>query len=113
MKYVIIGTLATLVILLLLYGIPNMDKKILDGDNDFDESNLIGIINYVGIKYHRDSFKLIGNDKEFVFSSHPIDSNKLSFSVIAQIGDSIIKKPSSDTLLLIKKRVTYKFLIDN
>lgn len=110
MKYFISIVLLILVIFLVFYGIPNTDKNITEAYQKLYSAKLNGSIEYLDIKYHRDSFKL-NNTEEYVFSSFPTSFNHKSFASLARKGNLVVKLPNSDTLTLIKDGNIYKFLI--
>lgn len=110
MKYVF-TILAILIMLLLFYGIPTTDKNIREAFLKFDSAELNGKLESIDIKYHRDCIKLTDSNEEYVFSSYPLYDGTKSFAVLAKKGDTIIKRPKSDTLLLTKEGKGYLFLI--
>ena len=78
--------------------------------NQFDNANINGKLENVGIRYHKCTFKIEGIDEEFCFN--PITSNlndNQIFDHFAVKGDSIIKSSNSDTLKLIKKNKIYLY----
>jgi hypothetical protein len=110
MKYFVGAILFILVMLAIFYGIPNTDKNIRESYRKLYEAKLNGKIEYLSIRYHRDSFKLT-NSNEFVFSSYPILDNQRSFSSLAEKGNRVVKLSNSDTLVLAKESKAYKFLL--
>ena len=76
----------------------------------FDTTNIHGVINNVGIRYHGSYFKIIGNKNDFVFFPNTGKLNGFNiFDQLAQKGDSIIKPAYSDTLVLIKNNKKYLY----
>lgn len=110
MKY-IFTSLVILILLLLFYGIPRTDNKIKATFLKFDSADLNGKLESIYIKYHRDCIKLTDSDEEYIFSSYPLYEGTKSFAVLAKRGDTITKRPKSDTLLLSKAGKGYFFLI--
>ncbi len=110
MKY-IFTILVILILLLLFYGIPGTDKNIKEAFLKFDSAELNGKLESIEIKYHRDCIKLTDSDEEYIFSSYPLHEGNKSFAVLAKKGDTITKRPKSDTLLLTKEGKGYLFLI--
>lgn len=78
--------------------------------NQFDNANINGKLEHVGIKYRLCSFKIEGIDEEFCFDAltSNLNDNQI-FNHIAEKGDSIIKESNSDTLKLIKKNKIYLY----
>ena len=76
----------------------------------FFNSNLIGTLEYVDVKFHGVAFKLINDDNEYVFYPYTSLLNDMKiFNHFANVGDSIFKPIKSDTLVLVKNHRQYKY----
>ena len=76
----------------------------------FNSNKLDGKIRSVSISSGLSFFKLDNEDVRYSFSPLAVESNKdKNFSSIATIGDSIFKKPFSDTLVLTHKGQMYYY----
>ena len=110
-KILLFGLIGILIFVLILLGGRYQTKLSLDNFKLFNESNLDGIISYVGIKNHGVSFKLENDTSEYVF--YPISDKTINgghiFNYFAEPGDKVIKEAYGDTLLLIKSDNTYKY----
>jgi hypothetical protein len=113
-----IKILLGLFVLLLLIGWHYwgkvMDKNIEQEYVQFYNTNLIGVIEKVGIKYHGTSLQLKGDRKEYVFypySDAQLNKGKV-FENFAKAGDSVVKPLKSDTLILIKGKRTYLYTFE-
>lgn len=84
------------------------DRQIYKYYSEFNQTNIDGKIESVGMKLHGTSFRIKGNAVEFQFYPYP-DKNGMSFRSIASEGARIIKPPYSDTLVLSKDTTEWKF----
>jgi hypothetical protein len=76
----------------------------------FFNSNLIGSLEYVDIKFHGVAFKLIKDKNEYVFYPNTSRLNDMKiFYQFAKVGDSILKPIKSDTLVLVKNHKPMKY----
>lgn len=77
----------------------------------FNESEINGVLETSYVKYKGAAFKIKGDSIEYIFD--PIRDESLniskSFLSVAKEGDSIIKSPFSDTLILVNKRERLKY----
>ena len=79
----------------------------------FDENEIKGEIESIGISRHGVEFKIVGMKKKFIFYPNTSELNGFKiFDHLAEKGDSIIKSRNSDTLRLVKdgKEYLYTFL---
>lgn len=77
----------------------------------FNETDIIGKIQEVGIRHHGAFFKVGSNNREFVFYpyTNPILNDEQIFNYFASPGDSVFKAAYSDTLYLFKNGKEYKY----
>lgn len=79
----------------------------------FDTTNINGIINEVGIRYHGSYFKVIGIKNDFVFFPNTGKLNEFKiFDQFAKKGDTVIKYSYSDTLMLLKNGKQYLYTFE-
>ncbi len=78
--------------------------------NNFNSSNIKGVIVDIGEAHHMNGFKVNTSAAEFIF--HPKIQSENDFDALARIDDSIIKPAFSDTLILKKSQTgkVYKIL---
>lgn len=89
-----------------IYGTKRFKNQL----RTFDESEIIGRIEKVRISHHGTGFNLSTDSTEYIFYPYTSELNKKNvFHQYAKKGDSIIKLRLSDTLILIKKNVDYKY----
>ena len=89
-----------------IYG----NKRLKRNFKSFNESQIIGEIEEIGIKQHGTGFRIKNDSIDYVF--YPITSKineKKILYQIAEKGDSIVKFRYSDTLILIKRKEKYKY----
>ena len=112
MKYFMLVVFILLVAGLIFFGIPYTDNQIDNDFKEFNETNISGTLINVSIAHHGTGFMINNCKIEFVFypkKDKELNQNK-SFEDIAKEGDSVYKKAFSDTLLLSKNKVIYKYL---
>ena len=78
----------------------------------FNSTGINGILIKQGIVHHTTSFKVNNDTKEFVFHPRVGVSKSSDFTYFAEIGDSIIKPPFSNTLVLIKEHKSYTYTFE-
>ncbi len=65
----------------------------------FDEKEINGEIEYIGISHHGTKFKIIGVKDEFIFCPNKSEINDFKiFTRFAEKGDTILKPAYSDSL---------------
>ena len=93
------------------FAIPYTDLQWKTNHKTFNEANIAGRIENIGIKNHGTSFKVQNALIEYVF--YPYTNKQLNdskvFGDLAEKGDSIIKPAFSDILVLIKKNKAYEY----
>jgi hypothetical protein len=96
---------------LFIWGVPNTDKNWKREYNRFYNSDIEGIVEEVGIKYHGTFFKIKGIKEGFVF--YPYTDKELNddkiFEHLTKAGDSLIKPSRADTLTLITRGKQYRY----
>lgn len=90
------------------YWLLYVDEQIYKDFKQFYQTNINGEIESVGIKHHGTSFMIKGNAMEFQFYPYP-DKNGVNFGGIASKGVRIIKPAYSDTVVLLKDKMEWKF----
>jgi len=90
----------------------HMDNSIKEGYIKFDKTELRGKLEYTGIRYHMTSFKLKGDNYEYIVSPYT-DNDGHIFNTFAKPGDSIIKATYSAKLTLKKGVKIYEFTFRN
>ena len=111
MRYLLIClAIVIVVVVYLILGVQYTDRQLKLEYEKFNNANIDGLIEYVGIKYHRIALK-IENSSEFVFfaNNNPKQGKGEVFEDIAAKGDRIIKPAFSDTLILLKSKVEYRY----
>ncbi|MCS3529893.1 hypothetical protein [Chryseobacterium sp. JUb7] len=101
-KYIPIIIFLVIIIVYYFSTGDNLQKTANENFLEFNESNLHEEVK--DVDYYAKGIKIIFSDKQYVF--YPITSdlnNNSIFLSTAEKGDSIIKKPYGDTLLLKKK----------
>jgi hypothetical protein len=110
-RFLIAGTVLTLAIFCWEYSEKYMDELVQNDYNFFYSSGILGTVEHVGYLNHKTGLKINNISREFSF--YPYMNIKLNdntdFNGIATKGDSIIKKPYSDTLYLIHENQVYKY----
>ena len=93
------------------FAIPYTDKQWATNYKTFNEANIFGRLDKIGIKNHGTNLKLTNSTNEFVF--YPYTYNKLNdseiFEEFAEKGDSIIKPAFSEILVLFKNDKAYEY----
>jgi hypothetical protein len=90
-----------------------MDSSIKEGYIQFDKSEIEGRLERTGIRYHMTSFKLQGDNHEYIVSPYTDNDYGHIFNGIAKPGDSIIKAAYSKTFTLKKGTKKYVFPFRN
>ncbi|GAO44121.1 hypothetical protein [Flavihumibacter petaseus] len=111
MKVVVLGIVFLLVLGLIFFGIPNMDKGIAYEYKLITTTALDGEIVQLSAKYHRKSFKIADDSHDYVLSSSAIPENVDFTFELARKGDRIFKNQNSDTIQLIKGDRSFYFRI--
>jgi uncharacterized protein YxeA len=106
--FLLIGLAVVIISSLFIWGIPYTDRTLKREYEQFNNANIDGIVEAIGIKHHRTSFKLKG--KEYVFrpNADKVLTDRL-FEDVVRVSDRIIKTPKSDTLALIQAGKVYKY----
>ena len=108
-KIIIVVSIILVAIYLLISQIYG-NKRIKNNFRTFNESQIIGEIDKIGIKQHGTGFRIKNDSIEYVFYPKTSDLNRKKIIYqIAEKGDSIIKHRHSDTLVLIKGKDEYKY----
>jgi hypothetical protein len=89
-----------------------MDNSIKEGYIKFDKSEIKGKLERTDIKYHMTSFKLQGDNQEYIVSPYTDNEGNI-FSGIAKPGDSIIKPAYGNAIALKKGTKKYEFQFRN
>jgi len=99
-------------IIYLYFGRIYVDKQSKADFDNFNSAEITGTISEIGIAHHMEQFKVNTIGKNFIFNSYTDKrlNNGTIFNYFAEIGDSIVKHAYTDTLFLIKKGKTYKYL---
>ena len=100
--------LLVVIVIPLEYVLDYTDKKIFKSYNQFNQTNIDGEIESVGEMFHGASFKTKNNAQEFQFYPYG-DKNGVNFTSIASEGVRVIKPAYSDTLILNKNKMEWKF----
>jgi len=114
MKYLLILFFSVFFISLIVFQQKHTKSRAIKHFDMFDNSNIDGILNEVKISHKGVGFKLEDNIQKYVFYPHVNkELNKsIIFNLFAKNGDRVIKKPYSDTLILIKNNKHLNFTFD-
>lgn len=77
----------------------------------FNESNIEGVIKYVGVQHHGSAFSVFNDSLTYIFYPYTdpkLNSNKI-FDYFAKRGDTVKKVAYSDTLYLFKNDKVYRY----
>ncbi len=98
-------------IYLMLYGLKYSTSIGVNHFSHFDSSNIDGIISKVKIINQGSGFTLIKTNSTFVFYeySDKMLNDGTIFTLFAKHGDSVVKRPYSDTLYLYKGHKVYRY----
>ena len=89
-----------------------MDNSIKEDYIQFNKAELRGRLEHTGIRYHMTSFKLQGDNHEYIVSPYTDNDGRI-FDGIAKPGDSIIKAAYGNTITLKKGTKKYVFPFRN
>jgi hypothetical protein len=92
--------------------IPNSDKQWSTNYKNFNEANIVGRIESVEIINHGLITRLKMENSLVVFKFSPYANGNNRFEEFAKKGDSIIKPPLSDLLVLFKNDKAYEYTFD-
>lgn len=112
MKYFMLAVFILLVAGFIFFGIRYTENQTNKDFKEFNETAINGTLINVSIAHHGTGFMINNCKIEFVFypkKDEELNQNK-SFEDIANEGDSVYKKAFSDTLLLRKNKIIYKYL---
>jgi hypothetical protein len=96
---------------LFIWGVPMTEKNWKRECERFNNSNIVGIVEEVGIKYHGTYFKIKGINEGFFFYQYTDQelNDDTIFEYLTEPGDSIIKPSRADTLSLITRGRQYRY----
>lgn len=103
--------LIVVIVVLAIIIIPQTHsrKRGLKNYEYFNDSHINGVIEDIYIRYKGVGFTM-ENGKEYVFYPYKNNLNNYKdFDIFASKGDKIFKERHSDTLILIKNGIKYKF----
>ncbi|ELR68107.1 hypothetical protein C900_00945 [Fulvivirga imtechensis AK7] len=107
-KIIIIGIVVSVLLLLIYLQLERLERAESQYEK-FNQASLEGRISFleasVGLVY----IKIEEDSEKYAFMPLEIAPNQLGFYSIADLGDSIVKRPYSDTLKLIKNDKSYYY----
>ena len=97
--FILIGTVILIVLITTGRYINNLRNV---NSNNFENSNINGLVSWAGVKNQGAGFKIKGEKKAFVFYPYFSLNENHNFTSLVKLGDSISKSEHSDTLFLFK-----------
>ena len=111
---IVIFSFVTISIIYLLLSQYYGRRRAIRQYENFYYADIYGKIENIEIKYHGTGFKILGDSNEYVFYPYTsaLNNDRIIY-YFAKPGDLIIKRSKSDTLILVKSQMEYKYTYQN